>query len=119
MAWAKSKLISPRILLAAPTSRHIAEMQARSTTQARKRVTGPASSSEKAIPSGVRMSKVLVLPLRMEWLRQFRAFCPRLREEQGQHHQLDEAEGDFAPVGDDRLVILREECLHEAGPHQQ
>src|SRR5262245_36080203 len=82
--------------------------QNKSTTHARNRVTGPASSSEKTIPSGVRMTRVLVFTLRSS-----------LREKQRQQHEFDAAEPDFHGVGDHRLVVLRQKRFNDTGPNEQ
>src|SRR5204863_3690795 len=98
------------------------------TAQARNRVTGPASSSENTMPSGVRMSSVLVLPWRIESVSSVESRLPfRVRiplgagsgEEQREQAELDRAKTDLGPVRDDRFVILREARLDKPGPHQQ
>jgi hypothetical protein len=63
MARAASTLMMPMKAVKAPMMELAAEMQKKSMAQARNRLIGPASNCEKRIPSGVRMSSVLVLAI--------------------------------------------------------
>src|SRR5213594_3894689 len=92
----------PRIMLAAL-------IQVTSTAQARKRLIGPASSWEKRIPSGVRMSRVLVLLI---------GFTTGAGQKHNQQNELEGAESNFHPIGNHRLMILRKERFNKSRPHQ-
>src|SRR5205809_7683987 len=128
IARAKSTLINPKKPSSVATALEIAPMHAISTAHARNRVTGPASSSENTMPSGVRMSSVLVLPWRIGSMASVECRVPfRLQsplaagpgEEQREQAEFDGAKTDLGPVRDDRFVILGEERLDKPGPHQQ
>src|SRR5260370_35835132 len=108
-AAAKSALTIPRAPLIFCRDDTITAMHKKSTTQARKRVIGPARVSEKVTPSGVRIGSAFVTGLD--------TFRARFRQEQRQQRQLYHPQSNFQIVRDHRLVVFREEGVHQSGPH--
>src|SRR5580765_5604890 len=111
----RNPITMPRAELTMPTQRT-------STIQAANRVTGPASSWEKTMPSGVAISKVFVF----EWSRRARKLSSlRLTsmrsgsaQEKDEQNEFHYAKTNFHPIRNDRLVVLREKRFDEASPYQ-
>src|SRR5947208_12328514 len=110
-ARAKSILMMPRTPVMLPRIELAVMMHARSISHARNRLIGPASNCANRMPSGVRISSVLVFGVLM---RTSSCLC----EKEHQQHQFHRAKCDLRGIWDDRLVILRKKRFDEPGPNQ-
>src|SRR5476651_2478581 len=105
----KSRLIMSASLRNVPTTVISPMMQAKSMNQARQRVTGQANGRENAMPSGVRMTRVLT---REEIMEGFPA-------QEGEQRQFDQPEYNFEGIGNDWFMVLGKKTFDQSGPDQQ